>query len=85
MTHIHNHHKSSGVMVTGKTGEPIEGAIAEACAMYRARFGVAPEVVRVNVTNPASIEAPDGVELSFVGYVPPGAAWACGPAAEVER
>ena len=65
-----------GKMAVAGKGEPIEAAIAEACALYLAHFGAAANLVKINPDNPASVDAPEGVRLERSRNILPGAAWA---------
>jgi hypothetical protein len=65
-----------GIMTCVSKGDPIESAIAEAVSLYQQRYGRLPAVVVINSDNPASVEAPEGVELDFADNVLPGHAWA---------
>ncbi len=61
-----------------KKNEPIEIAIAEAIAAFEKRFGCRPTVVRIHRSEPASVHAPEGMEIQRVINIQPGHARAGG-------
>lgn len=67
---------SLGKMAVVGLNVPIEVAIAEACALYEQHFGVPATLVQISTSNPASVEAPEGITLERTDNIQPGAAWA---------